>query len=63
MEGVGCQDFEWMISDKVFSNLSHIEDIILGECKGASGMSLDGLDEVDDKAGKGQAAGVYGTCF
>ena len=57
-------------SGQTVVNLTHIEGIILcvGEevdevAGGASGMGVDRIGEVGDRASEGQAAGVYGAGF
>ena len=55
---------------QTISSLAHIEGITLGageevdEVAGeASGMGVDGIGEVGDRASEGQAAGVFGADF
>jgi hypothetical protein len=57
-------------SGQTIFSLAHIEGITLGAGEevdevagGASGMSVDGIGEVGDRASEGQAAEVYGTGF
>jgi hypothetical protein len=57
-------------SGQTIFSLSHIEGITLGTGEeidevagGASGMSVDRIGEVGNRASEGQAAGVYGAGF
>ena len=57
-------------SGQTIFNLTHIEGITLGAGEevgevagGASGMGVDRIAEVGDRASEGQAAGVYGAGF
>ena len=57
-------------SGQTIFNITHLEGITLGASEevdkvagGASGMGVDGIGEVGDRASEGQAAGVYGAGF
>ena len=57
-------------SGQTIFSLTHREGITLGTGKevdevagGASGMGVDGIGELGDRASEGQAAGVYGAGF
>ena len=57
-------------SGQTISSLAHIKRITLGAGEevdevvgGASGMGVDGIGEVGDRASEGQAAGLYGAGF
>ena len=57
-------------SGQAILSLARIEGITLGAAEevdelagGASGMGVDGIGEVGDRASEGQATGVYGAGF
>ena len=56
--------------DRLFFSFSHIEGNTLGAGEeldevagGSSGMGVDRIGEVGDRASEGQAVGVYGAGF
>jgi hypothetical protein len=73
---VSCQDC-WRSSGHTFEcgqtvfSFSHIEGITMGAgekeyevaAAGVSGMGVDRIGKVGDRANEGQAAGVYGAGF
>jgi hypothetical protein len=62
------EEEQWLfiLVDKVFLVSPHIKGIIMGVdevSRGASGMSVGRIGEVDDRTNEGHAAGMYGKTF
>ena len=70
LEGVSPRDLAIHSRGQAIFILGHIEGITLGAGEevdevagGASGMGVDGIGEVGNRASEGQRAGVYGAGF